>query len=74
MKVKGVDSVFPDKNSSTPEKKKDNSVGFEFTYSKEEKFKRISKYFSKSVRTGIHSYFNRDYDRTYFKPTKLLVR
>lgn len=53
MKVKGVDSVFPDENSSTPEKKKDNSVGFEFTYSKEDKFKRISTYFSKSVRTGI---------------------
>lgn len=52
MKVKGVDSVFPDENSSKPEKK-DNSVDFKFTYSKEDKFQRISTYFSKSVRTGI---------------------
>ncbi|XP_049994909.1 complement component C9 [Alexandromys fortis] len=54
MKVKGVDSVFPDENSSTPEKKKDNSVGFEFTYSKEDKFKRISTYFSKSGKVFVH--------------------
>ncbi|XP_005356646.1 complement component C9 [Microtus ochrogaster] len=54
MKVEGVDSVFPDENSSKPEKTKDNSVGFEFTYSKEEKFRRISTYFSKSGKVFLH--------------------
>lgn len=51
MKVKGVDSVFLDKNSSKLEK--DGSAGFQFCYSKKEKFQRMSTYFSKSVRTGI---------------------
>lgn len=53
MKVKGVDSVFPDENSSKPEKKKDGSVGFEFTYFKKDEFQRTSTYISESVRIGI---------------------
>lgn len=53
MKVKGVDSVFPDKNSSKPEKQMDGSVGFDFTYYKKDEFQRKSTYISESVRTGI---------------------
>ncbi|CAO2592432.1 Complement component C9 [Lemmus lemmus] len=50
--VEGVDSVFPDKNSSTP--KKDGSAGFKFFYSKEEKFQRMSTYLSKSGKIFLH--------------------
>lgn len=54
MKVKGVDSVFPDENSSKTEKKKGGSLGFEFTYFKKEEFQRNSTYISESGKIFLH--------------------
>ncbi|KAL1783557.1 complement component C9 [Sigmodon hispidus] len=50
-RVKGVDSVFPDKNSSKPV---ESSVGFQFTYFKSENFQRLSSYFSKTGKIFLH--------------------
>ncbi|GAB1299222.1 Complement component C9 [Apodemus speciosus] len=45
--IKGVDAVFPEKNSSS--KPKDASAGFQFSYFKKENFQRLSSYFSQTI-------------------------
>lgn len=55
--IKGVDAVFPEKNSSSSSsssKPKDSSAGFRFSYFKEENFLRLSSYFSQTNKIFLH--------------------
>ncbi|XP_052015846.1 complement component C9 [Apodemus sylvaticus] len=50
--VKGVDAVFPEKNSSSIPK--DSSAKFQFSYFNKENFQRLSSYFSQTKKTFLH--------------------
>ncbi|KAL6033850.1 hypothetical protein STEG23_013451, partial [Scotinomys teguina] len=53
-RIRGVDDVFPEENSSKPEDPKDSSVGFKFSYFKDENYKRLSTYFSRTNKIFLH--------------------
>uniref|UniRef100_A0A8C8TC57 Complement component C9 n=1 Tax=Peromyscus maniculatus bairdii TaxID=230844 RepID=A0A8C8TC57_PERMB len=56
-RVRGVDDVFPEENSSNPTEltdSEDSSLGFKFSYFKSENFQRLSTYLSRTDKIFLH--------------------